>query len=55
MQAGTNLPAVAVAAAAEERLGKPVLANNAATTWRAYRASGIRDRRGGFGPLLRDH
>ncbi|MFY1702839.1 maleate cis-trans isomerase family protein [Micromonospora sp. WMMA1923] len=52
VQAGTNLPAVAVAADLETRLGKPVLAINAATFWYALRQAGFTDRITGFGRLL---
>jgi maleate isomerase len=55
VQVGTNLPMVALAEQLERRQGKPVLAINTATLWRALRASGIDDRVEGFGTLLRDH
>jgi maleate isomerase len=54
VQVGTNLSMVALAAAAEIWLGKPVVAINAATYWHALRANGIDDRMDGFGRLLRD-
>ena len=54
VQAGTNLPAMKVAAELEEELGKPVVAINAATVWHALRTNGIDDRIEGFGRLLCD-
>lgn len=54
VQAGTNLPAVEVAAGLEGELGKPVLAINAVTFWHALRAHGIDDKRVGFGRLLEE-
>lgn len=55
LQAGTNLSMVAVADEAERRLGRPVIAINAATWWRALRDHGIEDRVAGAGSLLREH
>jgi maleate isomerase len=55
VQAGTNLPAVKVAAELEVELGKPVVAINAATVWHAYRTNGITDQLTGFGSLLGEH
>ncbi|HEY1260061.1 MAG TPA: arylmalonate decarboxylase [Stellaceae bacterium] len=55
VQVGTNLAMARLAAKAEPLLGKPVLAINTATYWRALRANGIDDRIDGFGKLLRDH
>jgi maleate isomerase len=55
VQAGTNLPAVKVAADLERELGKPVVAINAATVWHAYRTNGITDQLAGFGSLLAEH
>ncbi len=52
VQCGTNLSMVRLAAAAEERFGKPVIAINAATVWHAYRANGFADTLRGFGSLL---
>ena len=52
VQCGTNLSMVRLAAAAEQWLGKPVIAINAATLWHALRAYGINDRVYGFGSLL---
>jgi maleate isomerase len=49
---GTNLPMARVAAAAEARLGKPVVALDTATYWHALRTNGIEDRAQGFGRLL---
>lgn len=54
VQAGTNLPAVRVAAELEAELGKPVIAINAATLWHALRTNGIEDQMQGFGRLLSD-
>lgn len=55
VQVGTNLPMARLAAEAERRLGKPVLAVNTATYWHALRAAGIPDRIEGFGSLLASH
>jgi maleate isomerase len=55
MQVGTNLSMLSLADAAERWLGKPVIAINAATWWRALRDFGIEDRIAGAGGLLRDH
>ena len=55
VQVGTNLSMVRLADEAERWLGKPVLAINAVTLWHALRASGLTDRRRGFGTLLREH
>jgi maleate isomerase len=55
VQVGTNLSFVRQAADLEERLGKPVVAINAATLWYGLRMNGIDDRIEGFGSLLRDH
>lgn len=55
VQVGTNLSFVRQAADLEGRLGKPVVAINAATLWHGLRHSGIDDRIEGFGSLLRDH
>ena len=52
VQAGTNLSMVRLAAEAEEWLGKPVIAINAATLWHAMRANGFTDSFEGFGSLL---
>lgn len=52
LQIGTNLSALRVAATLEPRLGKPVLAINAAAFWQALRLRGIEDRLSGFGRLL---
>lgn len=54
VQVGTNLSMVRLAAEAEQSLGKPVIAINAATYWHALRANGITDRMDGFGRLLAD-
>ena len=55
VQAGTNLSMVRLAAEAEDWLGKPVIAINAATLWHALRANGFEDRFEGFGSLLAEH
>jgi maleate isomerase len=55
VQVGTNLSMVDLAAETEERLGKPVIAINAATYWHALRACGIEDRMSGLGRLLEEH
>lgn len=54
VQAGTNLPAAAVAARLEKEIGKPVIAINTATVWRALRTNGINDRISGMGRLLEE-
>jgi maleate isomerase len=41
-------------AAAELRLGKPVIAINTATYWRALRRNGVADKIQGLGRLLED-
>ena len=55
VQVGTNLSMVALANEMEGRLGKPVIAINAATWWMALRDNGIDDQLAGFGSLLRQH
>jgi maleate isomerase len=55
VQVGTNLATAAVAAEAERRLGKPVIAINTATYWYALRQYGIRDKVDGWGSLLSAH
>ena len=55
VQAGTNLSMVRLAAEAEEWLGKPVIAINAATLWHALRTNGFDDHFEGFGSLLAEH
>jgi maleate isomerase len=52
IQVGTNLSMARLAAAAEEFLGKPVIAINTATYWHALRQNGITDKIEGFGRLL---
>lgn len=52
VQIGTNLPMVRLLDGLEARLGKPVIAVNAATIWYVLRAYGIEDRRPGAGSLL---
>ena len=41
--------------AAEDFIGKPVIAINTATYWHALRACDIQDQRSGFGRLLEHH
>lgn len=52
VQTGTNLAAVRLCAAAEQWLGKPVLAINAVTYWDALRRNGLSDQQPGFGHML---
>lgn len=52
VQVGTNLSAVALAAAAERWLAKPVIAINGATYWHALRTAGLHDKVDGSGRLL---
>ena len=54
IQCGTNLACLRVAAEAERWLGKPVIAINAATYWRALRENGFHDKMHGMGRLLSD-
>lgn len=54
VQVGTNLSMLRLAAAAEQFLGKPVIAINAATYWHALRSAGIADKVAGFGRLLEE-
>lgn len=54
VQVGTNLSMVRFAAAAEEWLGKPVIAINTATYWNALRQNGINDQKTGFGRLMEE-
>ena len=54
LQVGTALPTVAIAAQAELRFGKPVLAINAVTYWDALRRCGIGDRIYGCGRILEE-
>lgn len=55
VQAGTDLAMTDIADQAECWLERPVIAINAASYWCALRASGIADRIGGRGTLLREH
>ena len=55
VQVGTNLSMIRLAAAAELFLGKPVIAINTATYWHALRATGIHDKKAGFGSLMEHH
>ena len=52
VQVGTNLSMLQLAADTEKRLGKPVIAINAATYWHALRANGFDDKVAGLGQLL---
>ena len=54
VQVGTNLSMMQLAAETEARIGKPVIAINAATYWHALRAFGIDDEVSGFGRLLEE-
>ena len=54
LQVGTALPTAAVAAEAEQRLGKPVLAINTVSYWDALRRCGIDDRISGYGRILEE-
>ncbi|MFK8052913.1 MAG: arylmalonate decarboxylase [Woeseiaceae bacterium] len=54
IQVGTNLSMMKLAATTEEKLGKPVIAINAATYWHALRANNINDKVSGFGRLLEE-
>ena len=51
----TALPTIAVIAALEEELGKPVVTSNQATLWHSLRSLGIGQRIAGFGALLERH
>jgi maleate isomerase len=55
VQVGTNLSFVDQAASLERELGKPVIAINMATLWKALRDTGIHDQLVGFGRLLEEH
>jgi maleate isomerase len=55
IQVGTNLAMARLAGLAELWLGKPVIAINTATYWRALRSNGIEDKIDGFGSLLAEH
>ncbi len=52
VQVGTNLPFAGVARDAEMALGKPVLASNPTTYWRALRCAGITERMPDAGVLF---
>ena len=54
VQVGTNLSMVDLAAEYEAKLGKPVIAINAATYWHALRACGVTDKVAGCGRLLEE-
>jgi maleate isomerase len=55
IQVGTNLSMLALAEEAEQELGKPVIAINAATLWHALRENEFDDQFEGHGVLLRAH
>ena len=55
IQFGANLPFATVAAEAEKRLKKPIIAVNIATIWHALRSFGIKDRVYGYGRILWEH
>jgi maleate isomerase len=55
IQFGANLPFARVAAEAERRLHKPVIAVNVATYWHALRSAGIADKVHGHGRILWEH
>ena len=55
VQVGTNLSMMRLAAQTEKKLGKPVIAINAATYWHALRANQIDDQVVGFGRLLEEY
>lgn len=55
VQVGTNLSMVGLAAEMQDKLGKPVIAINAATYWHALRANGINDPVTDAGDLLANH
>ncbi|KIC07351.1 hypothetical protein RA19_24430 [Leisingera sp. ANG-M1] len=48
------LRSIEVLDAAEQRLGKPVLASNQTSMWHCLRLAGVEDRIQGYGALLRD-
>ena len=52
VQVGTNLSMTGLALEMQEKLGKPVIAINAATYWHALRTNGIADQVPGQGILL---
>jgi maleate isomerase len=49
---GTGMPTIAVLAALEQDLGKPVLSSNAAMMWHALRTAGMQAPVAGYGRLL---
>lgn len=51
--AGTGLRCVAIIAALERALGRPVVTANQASLWRALQVTGLEVRRDGYGILLR--
>lgn len=55
VQVGTNVALAGFAPVAEQRIGKPVISNNAVLYWHALRSNGINDRVAGFGSLLSEH
>lgn len=54
VQVGTNVSGIRFCAAAEQWLGKPVIAINAATYWHALRACGVTTRMPGLGRLMEE-
>ncbi|WP_404476659.1 arylmalonate decarboxylase [Novosphingobium sp. BL-52-GroH] len=54
-QVGTNMSMMRLAGEAEQWLGKPVIAINAATYWHALRTNGITDRIEGYGRLFTEY
>lgn len=55
VQIGTGLAVLHLVERLEREHGKPVVACNAATYWRALRMTGIDDRMSGYGRLLAHH
>ncbi len=55
VQVGTNLSAIRIAGEAERWLGKPTIAMNAVTVWRALRQSGFDDTIEHYGQVLSQH
>jgi maleate cis-trans isomerase len=49
---GTGMPTIAVLAALEHDLGKPLVSSNAAMMWHALREAGVREPVAGYGRLL---
>lgn len=55
VQVGTGLPVIDLVDELEGRLGRPIVACNAASYWQALRESGIHDRLEGVGQLFSEH